>query len=661
VRSKRVPNQSAPIRFAALVRVSTEGQEERGESLATQRKQLLAAAQCFGGEIVEWYDGQEHASGIARREIFQRLLRDIPSGAFDALLVADQSRLARNMRDLIEVLDALEKHDLRFFDRHRERDVRERSLSYFEGIIHERQWRDSTERSLINRIERAKRGWPAGGSLPFGRMLVNAGTTKAEGKVRAKAGIRAEWAVDPAPLPGSTLNAQEWIQKAWHLYVYDLRDFRKVAEAMGIGSNKWQTVRERLFFRSGGEHRQQFCSKKCRINEVVVTKVPPLLTDEQVAAARAAARAHKQFRPIRRKNKQPGHIYPFAHYVRCAECGAPFYGCYEDTSSRRKNPARFYRHPKTAERTERCVWSIPALLLEVTGFQLLGFMMSRTENLCEAVARVLGDYASKRTELEQTQVQLLKRRDAVKAQSERLVGLAGRGKLSDDEISLRMAKLRAERLSLEEQLASVQGTLGALSVEVPTDAARVLQHHVSSLVGQSGRAPSTWSLKAQKRLAEYLFGYRDKSLGVFLRLLSSDRKNPMIEAEVRGMVGVGKSQVSAPHFRDPRYRLDRDGAGKLPLIPRYDRFEALELHPLGDEGLRAVLDAPKHRLRKRTQAALTPEPARNHGQHDGRIGARTQARGSATGGGLGCGTRRKWRPANTHFSAGRTRSADPRS
>jgi hypothetical protein len=38
-----------PVRFAALVRVSTEAQEKQGESLATQRKQILRDVERLGG------------------------------------------------------------------------------------------------------------------------------------------------------------------------------------------------------------------------------------------------------------------------------------------------------------------------------------------------------------------------------------------------------------------------------------------------------------------------------------------------------------------------------------------------------------------------------------------------------------------------------------
>ena len=58
------------LRFGALVRVSTEKQEQQGESLRTQRKQNQRDVELLGGHVGEWYGGAEHATeGWERKEI----------------------------------------------------------------------------------------------------------------------------------------------------------------------------------------------------------------------------------------------------------------------------------------------------------------------------------------------------------------------------------------------------------------------------------------------------------------------------------------------------------------------------------------------------------------------------------------------------------------
>ena len=60
---------SQQLRFTALVRVSTEKQEQQGESLRLQRKNNTRDVERLGGRVVAWYGGQEHATaGWERKE-----------------------------------------------------------------------------------------------------------------------------------------------------------------------------------------------------------------------------------------------------------------------------------------------------------------------------------------------------------------------------------------------------------------------------------------------------------------------------------------------------------------------------------------------------------------------------------------------------------------
>ena len=78
------------MRFAPLIRVSTEGQDKKGESLTVQRKQITAAVKQLGGAVVGWdYCGQEHATPMQERQKLDLLLKDAADGKFDAVIVAD--------------------------------------------------------------------------------------------------------------------------------------------------------------------------------------------------------------------------------------------------------------------------------------------------------------------------------------------------------------------------------------------------------------------------------------------------------------------------------------------------------------------------------------------------------------------------------------------
>ena len=63
--------KSTNLRFAPLIRVSTEKQEQKGESLRTQKTQIEQAVEYLNGKIPKrcWkYSGQEHATPNQERE-----------------------------------------------------------------------------------------------------------------------------------------------------------------------------------------------------------------------------------------------------------------------------------------------------------------------------------------------------------------------------------------------------------------------------------------------------------------------------------------------------------------------------------------------------------------------------------------------------------------
>ena len=103
------------LRFAALVRVSTEQQEKTGESLRTQRAEVERCVREIGGRIVESYGGQEHATPGHEKKEVDRLIRDAAKGKFDAVIVAHADRWSRDNAKSMEGLQAFAAHRIRFF------------------------------------------------------------------------------------------------------------------------------------------------------------------------------------------------------------------------------------------------------------------------------------------------------------------------------------------------------------------------------------------------------------------------------------------------------------------------------------------------------------------------------------------------------------------
>jgi DNA invertase Pin-like site-specific DNA recombinase len=82
--------------FAPLIRVSTEAQKKRGESLNTQHTQLDNAISMLGGNVFRWYSGQEHATAEQERKILEELIRDAEEKRFNAVILCDMSRWSRD-------------------------------------------------------------------------------------------------------------------------------------------------------------------------------------------------------------------------------------------------------------------------------------------------------------------------------------------------------------------------------------------------------------------------------------------------------------------------------------------------------------------------------------------------------------------------------------
>ena len=141
------------LRFAPIIRVSTEGQEKKGESLRTQITQIKQYVQTLGGVIPDhcWqYCGQEHATPNQERRKLDKLLEDSGKNLFDAVIVCDASRWSRdNLRSKVG-LETLRKNDIRFFVGTVDYDLFNPEHSFFLGVsaeIGELQARQQTLKS----------------------------------------------------------------------------------------------------------------------------------------------------------------------------------------------------------------------------------------------------------------------------------------------------------------------------------------------------------------------------------------------------------------------------------------------------------------------------------------------------------------------------------
>ena len=158
--------------FAPLIRVSTEKQERKGESLKTQQNQLEQTIHSLNGKVYKWYSGQEHATPDNERKILEQLIGDAKEHKFNAIMVADISRWSRDNKKSKEYLEILKKNQIEFYwlGRHMDLNVPFNNLMLGMGTeINEFFAAEQAYKSIINRIARAKQDIPVAGKLPYGR------------------------------------------------------------------------------------------------------------------------------------------------------------------------------------------------------------------------------------------------------------------------------------------------------------------------------------------------------------------------------------------------------------------------------------------------------------------------------------------------------------
>src|SRR5712692_1385045 len=96
------------MKAAGYVRVSTAEQVE-GYSLAAQKTALTAYCQAHDWEMTEIFEdaGRSGKSVEGRREL-ERMLTEAKNGKFERIVFLKLDRLARNLKDLLTICDALE-------------------------------------------------------------------------------------------------------------------------------------------------------------------------------------------------------------------------------------------------------------------------------------------------------------------------------------------------------------------------------------------------------------------------------------------------------------------------------------------------------------------------------------------------------------------------
>ena len=311
------------LRFAPLIRVSTEKQKKKGESLNTQTAQIRAYVEALGGTVPShcWkYSGQESATPDHERKLLDQLLTDSSRDLFDAVIVVDPSRWSRDNMKNEKGLQILRDNGIRFFVGASEFDLFDPTQNFFlsvSAVIGEYTINLGAVKSIQNRIARAKQNTPTAGKIPYGRVY-----DKQTGR----------WSVDP--------EKQRIIQGAAQRYIAG-ENIKDIANSVGQVRT---TLLANMTEKAGEEWPVRFRYEKARIDETVIYKIPAILPPEIIKKV--------QDRIALNTNTRKGaHGWKFllTGFVFCTKCGFRM-NQYQNQSS---TPLRYYRH-RTNQQNKDC-------------------------------------------------------------------------------------------------------------------------------------------------------------------------------------------------------------------------------------------------------------------------------------------------------------------
>ena len=509
------------IRFAPIIRVSTEKQEKKGESLATQKIQITDAVKQLGGEIPDncWkYSGQEHATPSQERTKFDKLLSDAGKDLFDAVIVCDLSRWSRDNTSSRAGVEILMNNDIRFFVLQQELDLHDPQATLYLGIsteFNEFQAKLGNAKSQQSRISRAKKGVPAVGKCPYGRTF-----DKKNNK----------WGIDK--------EKQQKIKYAAEMYLAG-ESLPDIAKQLGMNHSNLHKI---LTKRSGEIWVQRFKVRKGVIEEIE-TKVPPLLSKRIIEKIHAKALANRTFSHGHIKHK-----YLLARMIFCKKCGYAMFG---QTNHSGK---RYYRHAR--HRKNKCAHSnryLPAESIENSVLIHLFSQFYDQKGLEVAIKKAIpnADEANKlHNQLETLQKESEKNTNGTR----NIIREVASGRLTGPVVEEEMAKLKEREKLIQAKIYSIQEELGnqPTAKEIKAAGSRIRKllsknpyaikkATIASYYRNTERLYSM-TYEEKRQLLQYFFGGKD-SYGKRYGVYASKDNNKKWIFEAIGIIGFIKDRL----------------------------------------------------------------------------------------------------------------------
>lgn len=483
------------MKFAPLIRVSTEKQARQGESLATQRKQLEQAIKNLNGTIYKWYAGQEHATPDYERKILDELMSDAQQNKFDAIMVVDISRWSRDNQRSKTDLAILKEKNIEFYvlERHMDLNIPFNNLMIGMGTeINEYFANEQAYKSITNKIQRALGGCPSSGQSPYGRKYNK--ETKA-------------WEIDK--------EKQQCLEDAANRYLKG-ESMQSIADFYNMNLPNLHKLLKKT---SGDTWDIHFKSRRFKIDEMVTLKVPRLLSQDIIDKIKKRSDSNKTF-----THGQAKHQYLLAKMIFCEECGMAFFG----------QEGKYYRHSKT-DRCKKPITYLQDSLIEANVLSDIIEMFGDKPAIARAAKAAIPDIKESK-ELQLTINQAEKELAKIKRAKDNLLSQVEQGNLMGDDLKNRMAEHKESEKSLLSKRDSCRRKLQSIPTkeDISRKSQLLLRLKESIYSSQKHLEKMTWIEKWN--LLQAVFDGKDadgKRLGVYI---GKNKKGDCIYT-IKGIMG----------------------------------------------------------------------------------------------------------------------------
>ncbi|MFA4844159.1 MAG: recombinase family protein [Candidatus Margulisiibacteriota bacterium] len=313
------------MKVAIYIRVSTEDQVREGYSLEVQKEYLTNYAHQNGYEIFDCYADEGISAGTTDRPALQRLLKDAKDKKISLVIVYKIDRFSRRLKDLLELVDRLEKCGVGFKSATEPFDTTTSAgkLMFQQlGSFAEFERNRLAERVVPGMIKSVQNGnWHGARYSPFGYTY-----KKGTGVLEVNdAEAKVVKLIYRKYLAGCSINQiADYLNKSKHetrvgryFYTKLVRDILR--SRVYIGQIVWNKYRYDKNQKTGKGYK----AVKNDPSKVIIAKGrhEPIISEEEFASVQKAIESRQT--PFNRGKRG---IFTFSRLMYCSKCNYRFYG-----------------------------------------------------------------------------------------------------------------------------------------------------------------------------------------------------------------------------------------------------------------------------------------------------------------------------------------------